>query len=128
MGNKYLDYLKTAVSSFDTYSKTFDTPAHSMLVDMFLKLLKLDGAITYFYSINLIDGDDLDFLRSEMKDIYLRIFELFNGRAKWTTERLEDYLGQDASTYRVVINVYNDLLGNCFYGNKFDYIIGKNNV
>ena len=122
MENKYFNYLKVIVGSFDTFSKSVDFPAHSQLVDLFIKLLKLDGAITYFYSMDLIDRDDLDYFRGEMRDIFSRIFDLLNGRAKWTAERLEDFLGQDASTYRVVINVYNDLLRDCFCDKKFDFI------
>lgn len=128
MENKYFDYLKVALSSFDTYSKSVDFPAHSMLVDLFMKLLKLDGAITYFYTFGLIDADGVDYLRHGMRDNFLRIFELLNGRARWTAERLEDFLGEDASIYRVTLNVYNDLLSSCFFGNKFDFIIGKKNV
>ena len=122
MDNKYFNYLKTVVESFDIFSKSVDFPAHSQLVDLFVKLLKLDGAVTYFYSIDLIDLDDLNYFRGELRDIFSRIFDLLNGRAKWTAERLEDFLGQDASTYRVVLNVYNDLLRDCFYNKKFDFI------
>lgn len=122
MDNKYFNYLKIVVSSFDTFSKSVDFPAHSQLVYLFITLLKLDGAIHYFYSVDLINAEDLDYFSREMRNIFLRIFELFNGRAKWTAERLEDYLGEDASTYRVVLNVYNDLLSDCFYEKKFDFI------
>lgn len=121
MDNKYFDYLKDALRSFDTFSKSVDFPAHSQLVDLFIKLLTLDGAINYFFSVDLIDVYEADYLRCGMRDIYLKIFELLNSRARWTAERLEDYLGEDASIYRVVLNVYNDLLSGCFCKN-FDFI------
>lgn len=121
MDNKYFDYLESAIRYFDNFSKSVDFPAHSQLVDLFIKLLRIDGAINYFYSVDLIDSDDLDYFRSRMRGIFLKIFELLNSRARWTAERLKDYLGEDASIYRVVLNVYNDLLSGCFCKN-FDFI------
>jgi hypothetical protein len=70
----------------------------------------------------LIDYDEYCDLKKHVNDIIKDLKPLFDVRAKWTAERLEDFLGQDASTYRVVINVYNDLLRDCFYGEKFDLI------
>lgn len=124
MENKYFVRLKKNVENFDKFKDTL-IPEHSLLTNSLIHAIQLYGSIASFFEFGLIDYNEYFELKTRVNEIIKDLKPLFDVRAKWTSERLEDYLGQDASTYRVVLNAYNDLLGRVF-GENFDFIEVKN--
>lgn len=121
MENKYFDFLKNKVEKFGIYTAQL-FPEHSSLTFAFSRAVEINGSIESFRQLDLIDAYEFDELRRSMKAIILDLKHLFEGRAKWTAERLEDFLGGAPSTYRVVLNSYNDLLSNYFFGETLDFV------
>lgn len=124
MENKYFERLKKNVENFGKFKDTL-IPEHTLLTNSLVHAINLSGSIASFFEFNLIDYGEYQELNTRINEIIKDLKPLFDARAKWTAERLEDFLGQDASTYRVVLNAYNDLLGRVF-GENFDFIEVKN--
>lgn len=125
MENKYFDRLKKNIENLDRFNKENLMPEHTLLTLSLMNAVRLSGTISSFFEFNLIDYDEYYDLNIRINGIIKDLKPLFDGRAKWTAERLEDFLGQDASTYRVILNAYNDLLGRVFLNEKFDFIQDK---
>lgn len=121
MENKYFDRLKKNIENFDRF-KDILIPEHTLLTNSLIHAINLSGSISSFFEFNLIDYCEYRELNTRINEIIKKLKPLFEVRAKWTAERLEDFLGQDACTYRVILNTYNDLLECVFGGEKFDFI------
>ena len=113
--NSSYDYLLDNANALNAYVKSLDF-YHTGLTRAVTRTLELRGEMDFALSADLLTIDEHDELLEILEQVKKSLQVFLNRRAKWTAERLEDYLGENPSIHRVTINVYNDLMDHIFEG------------
>lgn len=109
----YVDYFTKNIMAVDRYVSGLDY-YHTCLTRTIARVCELRGELDFAMTSGAITCEEYENFIDMLGAIKKRIRDLLNSRAKWTAERLEDYLGENPSVHRVAVNVYNDLLDNLF--------------